>query len=220
MTGRLLLRWSGLAGVAGGGLLILLDLAYLVFYGDAPERVAAATATWPILLNLNIAAGYLALLALIGLYGRQIEEAGRFGLVGFFITALGMVLYLGFLWAGAFIIPALTAAAPEFLDQVEAGSPPASVAAGFVSTFVLLALGWLLFALASLRARVLPPAPAWFLILGAILGLASRLANLGVPGVLLGLGLAWLGLWLWADQRRPSPEQRGEQRALFRSPGP
>jgi hypothetical protein len=44
------------------------------------------------LLDLNIAAGFLALLALIGQYGRQIEEAGRLGLVAFVLSALGMVL--------------------------------------------------------------------------------------------------------------------------------
>jgi len=185
-------------------LLILLDLVYLVFFGDAPERVAAATTAWPMLLDLNIAAGFLVLLALIGLYVRQIEEAGRFGLVAFVLTALGMVMFLGFLWAGAVIIPALTAAAPEFPDQVEAGSPPAGVAVGFISTFALLALGWLLFAVASLRARVLPPAPLWLLIRGAILGLVSRLANLGIPGVLFGLSLAWPGWWLWRPQTQPS----------------
>jgi hypothetical protein len=130
------------------------------------------------------------------LYGRQVEESGSLGLVAFVIASFGLVMNAGFLWGGAFIVPALTSAAPEFLDQV-ATAPPTSVAVGFISTFVVFALGWLLFAVASLRARVLPAIPVWLLGLGAILGLVSRLAGFGIPGVLFGLSMAWLGWWLW-----------------------
>jgi hypothetical protein len=199
-----LLQWSGLAGVVSGLLLILLDLAFIVSFGDQPERVAAATLTWLILLDLSIFATYLGLMALMGLYVRQVEEAGRLGLASFLLTCLGMVMNIGFLWGGGFIVPALTSAAPEFLDQVET-APPATVAVGFISTFLLFSLGWLLFAVASLRARVFPTIPLWLLILGAILGFVSRIVGLGIPSVLFGFGLAWLGWWLWQEQRVASP---------------
>jgi hypothetical protein len=204
MTSERLFHWCGLAGVVGGLLLILLDLAFLAFFGDQPERVAAATTTWLILLVLSIAATYLGLLALMGFYGREIEEAGRLGLAAFIIASLGMVMNIGFLWGGAFIVPALTSAAPEFLNQVET-APPTSVAIGFISTFVLFALGWLLFAVASLRARVLPAIPLWILILGAILGFISRIVGLGIPNLLFGLSLAWLGWWLWQEHKVSLP---------------
>ena len=110
--------------------------------------------------------------------------------------------------------------APEFLDQV-AEAPPGIVAAGFISTFTLFGLGWLLFGAASLRARVVPAIPVWLLMIGAILGLVSRIAGLGVPGVLFGVALAWLGWWLcrvtigrWSsagDRERDSRNQQ-EQR--------
>jgi tetrahydromethanopterin S-methyltransferase subunit E len=160
--------------------------------------VAAATTTWLILLDLSIIAAYLGLLALIGLYVRQVEEAGRLGLVAFILASLGTVMNIGFLWGGGFIVPALTSVAPEFLDQVEA-NPPTIVAAGFITTFALFALGWLLLGVASLKARVLPRIPLWLLILGAILGLVSRIVGLGIPGVLFGVALAWLGWWLWQE---------------------
>lgn len=198
MSKTRLLQWSGLSGVVSGVLLILLDVAFFVFFGDQPERVAAATPTWLILLDLSIIANYLALLALIGLYARQAEGAGRFGLAAFVIASFGTVMNVGFNWGGGFIIPALTSAAPEFLDQV-AEAPPGIVAAGFISTFALFALGWLLFGIASLRAKIFPAFPLWLLMIAAILGLVSRIADLGIPGVLFGAALAWLGWRLWKD---------------------
>jgi tetrahydromethanopterin S-methyltransferase subunit E len=187
-----------MAGVVGGILMILLDLAFIVFFGDDPERVAAATTTWLILLDLSLFAAYLGLLALIGLYARQVEESGGLGLAAFILASLGMVMNIGFHWGGGFIVPALTSTAPEFLDQVEA-NPPTIVAVGFISTFALFALGWLLLGVASLRAKVLPRAPLWLLIVAAILGLVSRFADLGIASVLFGVALAWLGWWLWRE---------------------
>lgn len=199
MTRTRLIRWSGLAGLVSGVLLLLLDIAFVVSFGDQPERVAAATTIWLILLDLSILAAYLGLLALVGLYARQVEESGWLGLVAFILASLGTVLNVGFLWGGGFIVPALTSAAPEFLDQVEA-SPPGIVALGFITTFVLFSLGWLLMGVASLRARVLPRIPLWLLILAAILGLVSRIVDLGIASVLFGVALAWLGWWLWRER--------------------
>jgi hypothetical protein len=199
MTRGKLLRWSGLTGVVGGILLLLLDVAFIVAFGDQPERVAAATGTWLILLDLSLLATFLTLLALIGLYARQVEEAGTLGLVAFVIASLGTVMSAGFTWAGGFVIPALTSAAPDFLDQVEA-SPPGIVAAGFISTFGLFALGWLLFGVASVRAKVVASIPSWLTIAAALLGLMSRFADFGIASVLFGIALAWLGWWLWRER--------------------
>lgn len=204
MTRTRLIQWSGLAGVVSGVMLILLDLAFLISFGDQPERVAAITTTWLILLDFSIFATFLGLMALLGLYAGQVEEGGHFMLGAFLLASLGMVMNIGFLWGGGFIVPALTSAAPEFLDQVETAPPPI-VAVGFISTFLLCALGWLLFAVASLRARVLPTIPVWLLILGAILGFISRFAGLGIPNLLFGFALAWLGWWLWQERRLASP---------------
>ncbi len=198
MTKTRLLQLSGLAAIVSGLLLILLDIAFIAFFGDQPEKVSAATTTWLILLDLSILAAFLGLLGLTGLYARQVEETGRWGLAAFVIASLGMVMNIGFLWGGAFIVPALATAAPGFLDQV-AEAPPQSVAAGFISTFVLFTLGWVLFGAVSLKSKVFPAAPLWLLIAGAVLGLVSRIAGLGIPGVLFGVGLAWLGWRLWKE---------------------
>jgi hypothetical protein len=66
--------------------------------------------------------------------------------------------------------------------------------------FVLSALGRLLIGVGSLRAKVLPRIPLWLLILGAILGLVSRIVGQGIASVLIGVALAWLGWWLWQER--------------------
>ena len=198
-TGRTYLRLSrltGLAGILGGVLLAALDIAFIVFFGDQPERVAAATPVWLILLDLSLVATYLEFVALIGFYSRLAEKSGWFGLFAFVVASFGTLMSAGFNWAGGFIVPALTSAAPEFLDQV-AESPPAIVAAGFISTFVLHAIGWLLFGITLRREKTFTSIPAWLLIIGAVVGLVSRIAGLGIPGVLFGAALAWLGWQQW-----------------------
>lgn len=209
MTRNRLLQWCGLSGLVSGVVIFLLEIALLIAFGDQPERVAAATGLWLILLILYLLGVYLVLLALVGLYAHQAEESGHLGLTGFLLGSLGLVMTSGYLWAGTFIVPALTSAAPGFLDQVEAGPPetPGIVAAGFITNFVLLALGWIIFGVASLRANILPKAAVWLTILGALLSLVIRFTGAPLANALFGLGLAWLGWWLWrenaAGERQP-----------------
>jgi tetrahydromethanopterin S-methyltransferase subunit E len=196
MSKTQLFQLAGLAGVVSGILLIVLDFAFIAIFGDQPERIAAASTSWLILLILSIVAAFLVLMALMGLFARQAEEFGRFGLAAFVIASFGTVMNIGYNWGGSFIVPELASAAPDFLDQV-ADSPPAIIAAGFISTFTLFALGWLLFAIASLKTKTLPALPLWLMIIASILGLVSRIAGLGFPGVLFGVALAWLGWHMW-----------------------
>jgi len=201
MTKEKLLRWSGMAGLVSGVLLILLEIAFFGAFGDQPERVAAATSAWLVLLDLSLVAAYMGLLALIGLYARQTQESGGLGFAGFILASIGWVMNIGFLWAGAFIIPALTSAAPDFLDRVET-DPPGIVAVGFISTFAIFAVGWVIFGIGSLKAGILPRAGTWLVILGALLSLVGSFVGLPLSGILFGLGLAMLGRWLWSE--RPS----------------
>ena len=188
-----------MAGIVSGVLLILLEIAFFGVFGDQPERVAAATGAWLVLLDLSLIAAYLGLLTLIGLYARQTQESGGLGFAGFILTSIGWVMNIGFLWAGAFIIPALTSAAPDFLDRVEA-DPPGIVAAGFITTFAIFALGWVIFGVGSLKARILPRVGTWLVIVGALLSLVGGFVGLPLSGIVFGLGLTILGRWLWSEK--------------------
>lgn len=200
MTKGELIRWAGMAAVISGILSVITDVIFFASLGDQPTRVAAASGTWLVTLLLTLVAGYLIFLALVGLFAVQHRESGGFGLIGFILASIGTALNLGYLWAGTFLVPALSQAAPEFLDAADT-NPSGLVAAGFISTFVLYALGWAVFGIASLRARVLPALPTWLLIAGAILGFVLGFAGLPFTATLMGVGVAWLGWGLWSGNR-------------------
>ena len=126
---------------------------------------------------------------LVGLYAHQSETVGPLGLVGFLIAFAGTVFFTGFFWANIFVAPALAVGAPEFLDS--GGRFP-----GFRLSLIIYAVGWLLFGLASLKARVYPRAPVVALIIGAALDL------FGAPlsGLVIDAAFVWLGFSLFSGR--------------------
>jgi hypothetical protein len=67
-----------------------------------------------------------------------------------------------------------------------------------VLSYLLFAVGWVLFGLASLRARVYP---AWISIALAVGDVAGFNAGMPPYGVLIGLAVAALGGWLIRHDR-------------------
>lgn len=193
-----LIRWSGLAAALGAALLVISDLLSLTATpGSVTELVT--TTSYAVDSGIRILAGVLLLLGLVGLYARQSEESGATGLVAFLLAFAGTALILGTWWTNAFVAPSLATEAPAFL---EAG-PTGTLGLGFTLSFALGALGWLLFGLASLRARIYPRAAAAALVVGAVLSFAP----LPISGVVLEVAIAWLGLVLFsrkeASERQP-----------------
>lgn len=207
MSTSQLIRWAGMAGVLAGGLVVVSDVVFWLALGDQPTSVAAASSTWFLAVIVTLVSVYLALFALVGLYARQAAQSGGLGLTGFVLAFLGTMLTSGYLWAGAFIVPPLTEAAPGFLDAVDA-NPSGVVAAGFLSALVLFAAGWILFAIASVRARVLPSAPVWLLMIGAIVSAVTDLVGLPLGTVVFAVALGWLGWALWSEEASVSMRDR------------
>jgi hypothetical protein len=198
MPKKSLIRWAGLAAAASGAFFVIAEILFALS-GDVPTRVAATSSTWLVAILLGLAASYLGLLALTGLFARQAAESGQLGVVAFVVASLGTVLNSGYYWAGAFVVPHLSELAPGFLDMVDT-EPSGLVAAGLMSTFLLNGLGWTLMGIATTRANVLPKPAAWLLTAGAILELGAGIVGLPFGSVVLGVALAWLGLWLWSDK--------------------
>ena len=109
------------------------------------------------------------------------------GLTGFFLALVGTAMAVGALWSQVFVVPRLAEAAPTVVDT--AGG---SVLAGFLFSFLLFGVGWVVFGLATLRTGVFLRWAAILLNVGAvvsILPLPSR-------ALVLEVAVAWL-------QRRP-----------------
>jgi hypothetical protein len=71
--------------------------------------------------------------------------------------------------------------------------PSVTFALGAILSYALFAAGWVLFGIASVRARVFPLAIAILVILGGIAGWWALLAPGGIP---LGLAFTMLGIWI------------------------
>src|ERR671917_589063 len=198
MSSSDLIRWAGLAAILAGVLLVVADLLNLAigFDEDEPFSATATTGIYALQSWANLLAAVLLLIGLVGLYARQSEAAGLLGLGGFLVAFLGTALVTGLLWASLFIVPTLAVEVPEYLDHVE-GPPP-----GFFLSFITFAVGWLLFGIATLLARVYPRIPTILLMIGAVIALLP----LPFTGIVLAIAVAWLGFALFTG-RAASAEQ-------------
>ena len=185
-----------MAAVVGGVLFVVAELLGVPTLNVETFSETATTASFAFQQLAYLLGVALVLLGLFGLYARQSEAAGALGLIGFLVAFFGTVLIAGFIWASAFVAPALANAAPGFLDE---GPPP-----GFFPTVIAFALGWLLFGVGTLRARVFPRAAAILLIVGA----AVIVLPLPFTTVVFAVAVAWLGFALFSGRdtsvERPS----------------
>jgi hypothetical protein len=188
MSSSNLIRWSGLAAILAGVLLVVADLLNLAIgFGDEPFSETATTGIYAFQSVVNLLGAVLLLIGLVGLYARQSEAAGLLGLAGFLVAFLGTALITGFLWAALFIVPALAVEVPAFLDEVE-GLPP-----GLFVALITFCVGWLLFGIATLLARVYPRIPVILLIIGAVIAVLP----LPFTGIVLAVAVGWLGFALF-----------------------
>ncbi len=191
MSNTDLIRWSGLAAILAG---VLLSVGALLSLTTESENLSqsATTASYTFSALLYLLGAMLLLLGLVGFYVRQSEASGSLGLVAFVLAFVGTALALGATWAELFVAPSMAVEAPTVLDA----EPTGMLALGFTLTFlVFLPLGWLLFGVASLRARIYPRAAAILLMVGAVIG------GLPIPltEIVLYVGVVWLGFVLFAE---------------------
>ncbi len=192
MTTSSLFRLSGSALVLAAALFTVAEVISFYIFADQGEaydlREIALTGAYFLQSLLTLFAGTLLLGGMVGLYVRQSEAAGKVGLIGFLLAFFVTTFVVGDFYANTFVTPLVARAAPAFLDN------PLS---GFLQVwlpfdFVLLAFGWLLLAVATLRARVFARGPSWSLLVGALVALVPvPLANL-----LFYAALVWVGLYL------------------------
>jgi hypothetical protein len=201
-----LIRFSGLALVPAG----------IVFAGiqpiHPPDVVESVTTTaWAIITSLKFVMSVLFVVGITGLYARQAEKAGVFGLVAFLVLATSWTLLTCFVFTEAFVLPPLAATAPAFVDAVLGISygHTGDVNLGALPTLysvvgITYMLGGLLFGIATFRAGILPRVPAALLAIAATLTpLAALLphAEQRYAALPAAFALAWLGYALFSERR-------------------
>lgn len=141
----------------------------------------------------------LGVFALVGLHLRQEPGTGRLGTSGFLLAMLGTMV-IGAIYVSDLLLgPAIEAEAPQIFEE-----PTKTMIVSVLAGAACFVVGHLLFAVATLRARVFPRPAAVLYLVGAVLAIT---ALVGLPGatVVLHLGLAWLG---WAVLSEPADVPR------------
>jgi len=210
-----LIRWSGLSAILGG---VLFPLAAIV-HPNGEDLASVSLNAWVPAHLLGMVAVMLLHLGLVGLYARQVEQAGTLGLIGFSLAFAGGVIASTIQYVASTVVPLIAARAPALFDR--AMTPPALAPPLFVLGFVL---GHILFGVATMRARVLPRWSGLLVSLGMLVFFIGELGFLGqqLPSpavqqvfdlirrlhviVLLGdaafgLGFAWMGYAVWTEKR-------------------
>ncbi|MFZ0015499.1 MAG: hypothetical protein WAL25_15450, partial [Acidimicrobiia bacterium] len=131
-------------------------------------------------------------LALVAAYDREARPAGTLGVVALGAAIVGTVFMAGDWWFEAFAVPRMAEVAPQVMDTWVGGR----LLMGGVLSFALFGLGWALFGIASLRARVFPAAVSVAILAGGLLsGVPVGIVYL-TGGLILGLTMVWLGVWM------------------------
>ena len=194
-----LFRLSGLSLILGG-------ITLFIHYVTHPEGESAQFVAMPLWVPSHVfqfVAWALILMGLVGLYVRQAEKAGLLGFVAFvFAFVGGMASGGGGLWGGVVF--------QELYPNAGDLNGPLFTSPGGRFVFDLAQIwivAFFLFAVATLRAGMLPRWPAWLIMLAALAGIAAvALLPISSPlqydigdmaSGMLALALAGWGMALW-----------------------
>jgi hypothetical protein len=209
-----LLRWSGLALVAGGLLMVVATALHpsretTATILEAEVRLVAAH----VLFSLS---SLLVLLGLPGLYGTESGRMGWLGLAGFLLAFMGTML-VAVSGNFGFLAPVLAAESPATIDAINAYLPVVALNGVAFGGFVV---GFVLFGIAMAKTAALPRTSGLLVAVGAPSQvLAFALAQTVSPAMwavailgslALGAGLAWPGYQMW-QARHPNRDRPHRQ---------
>jgi hypothetical protein len=188
-------RHAGLIVLVVGAYVTVSHLALqfvFVSFGDPAAMLADPMFR---IFNLAYAAAFSGLaIAACAAYDRQSREAGTFGLVALCAAIVGTVNLGANMWFEGFAVPWLA----DVVPQVLSAEKTTFWKVGYLSSYALFSIGWVLFGFASLRAGVFPRFISLAIVVGGIVGfLAARPPY----GVALGLALLSLGIWMIRTRR-------------------
>lgn len=187
-------RFAPPIALVAGALVILTRLVILL---TTPAEIGPLTtyvlsATHAINSVASILAFALLVVALVAAYQREARAVGGLGAIAVGAAIVGTVFMAGDWWYEAFAVPRIAEVAPQVVDTFVGGR----LLIGGLSTFALFGIGWILFGVASLRARVFPTAICVAIVAGGFLsGVPIGIVYLS-GGLILGLAIAWLGAWM------------------------
>jgi len=194
------LKSAALALVAAG---LLIGVGMLI-HPDDDDPASVTMSLWGTAHWLITVGAVLGLFGLTGLFATWLQTDGTLGLLAYVLTSVGMTLIVAFaLFEAAVVAP--IASLPEAAALLEEAGPIFGGPLGlvFLVTIAALGIGTLLLGFLLYRGRHVPPAAAMMVAVGGpLLSVSDWLPYVldVASGVLLGLGLAWVGWVLWQRQ--------------------
>ena len=196
-----------------GGLVYLIANSVLTILLPVSEDWTATYASTGFLARLSVAATAVFLLfaGALGLHAAQAHKTGWFGSLAFAVLFAGSMLTFAHEWGQVFFLHPLAVIAPESLramEDVEGANLYDIEAMLAMGGFVL---GWLLFAISMLMARVFRPLGP-LLIIGGLFSISLLTAALpGLWGFVAGNAITALGwIVLGRELQAYRPEQASE----------
>ena len=187
MSHSILSRLAGPFALSAGVLIVVAQLVMLPF--DPKDHVATTTSP---AFQFGGAAYFLGfvmlMLFLVANHERLEERTGRLGVAATIAAVVGTMALGGDLWFETFAVPWLADEAPNAFDT----DPTVVLGLGAVSSYLLFAVGWVLYGVATLRTPA-PVAISVALMIGGALGYQALLSPWAVP---LGVSVGALGVWL------------------------
>lgn len=190
-----------LASLAGpslvlSGLLIVVTQLVVWPLRAGPLLDAVASPVYAVAMTGYLAGIWILLIGVFAVHSRQAPQAGRFGLVALVAAAVGIAQMAGNLWFDTFVVPWLARQIPAALEVPRDGT----LVVGALSSYLMLSIGWILFGVACLRARVIP------IPLSVCLIAVGPLAFFFVPPYSVAFGGVVLALGVWLVRHRHSPD--------------
>ncbi|HEY5784796.1 MAG TPA: hypothetical protein VIT65_08460, partial [Microlunatus sp.] len=149
-----LARHAAPIAIVAGTLMIITRLVIL-FTTPAeigPLKAYVLTTTHAVNGVASILAFALLVIALVTLYDREARSGGGFGALAFAAAVVGTMFMTGDWWYEAFAVPRLAEIAPDAIDTFVGGR----LFLGGMTSFALFGIGWIMYGVASTRARVIP----------------------------------------------------------------
>jgi hypothetical protein len=185
-----LAKAAGPIALVSGLVFAAVDVARLLATDRSLDRIEMMRQTpfqvtnalyWVVFIGLT--------LALVSVYFRFGGRAGRLGAVGFCFALVGTLDTAGNMWFDGFAAPWIADVAPGAILAGGSGM----LAIGGLSSYVLFALGWMVFGIAGWRSRMFP---AWIGVAFVVAGVLGYNAGLPPYGIPIGLVMAALGSWI------------------------
>jgi hypothetical protein len=181
---------AGPIALVAGLAFAAVDVARLLAADRSLDRIEMMRQTPFVVTNALYWVVFIGLvLALVSVYFRSAGRTGGLGAVGFCFALVGTLDMAGNMWFDGFAAPWIADVAPGAILAGGSGM----LAVGGLSSYVLFALGWIVFGIAGWRTQMFPAWTGVAFIVAGVLGYNAGLPPYGIP---IGLTMAALGWWI------------------------